>query len=216
MNDIHELRRLDAPAQRPQSLAWDGSSLWLGSMAAQRIYKLDIESWTVDWETDAPGIPYGITVVGEELRVLCGETRDDNRYIRRCLPLHGFNTVFKIPCPDDTGSQLGYDGERLHVSQWYNQRVLALGEDGQVERVIEAPRGICGQVIVDGVIYLLTTADETTTDYYLTRIDARSDTPEVIDLARVPFPARALAFDGQHFWTNHREQHQVVRFEKLD
>lgn len=216
MKTIHETRRLDAPAQLPQSLAWDGTHLWMGSLDNQRIYKIDPDSWTVEWECAAPGNPFGIVVVKEELRILCGETPEDYRNIRRCIPGHGFDTQFKLPCPDDTGSQLGYDGQNLHVSQWYSQKVLALGSDGQVERAYDAPHGICGQVIIEDIIYLATTDDEETDNYFLTRIDLRGTEPKAEDIARIPFPARALAFDGTHFWTNHRAAHQTVCFKKPD
>ena len=225
MNDIEELHRYSSPAERPQSLAWDGETLWMGSIATRRLYAIDPQAWKVVWETAAPGSPWGLAVVSDssrgnpgrsELRVVSGEPPDDNRFIRRCIPHHGFDTVFKIPCPDDTGSQLGYDGNRLHLSQWYNQRILALRDEGQVELEVKCPRQICGQVIVDGMYYLVTTDDETTNDYYLTRLDARSGKAESTDLARIPFAARALAFDGQRFWTNHREKHEIVCFQRLD
>ena len=181
-------------------------------MESKKIYQIDPDSWKVIWEVKAPGIPFGMTSIGDELRVLCGETEEDYRIIRRLIPEHGFDTVFKIPCPDDTGSQLGYDGNDLHVSQWYNKRVLTLGEEGQVERSVSAPRGIAGQCIVEGAIHLVTTDAEETDDYFLTRIDAGGDDPQAEDLARIPFGARALAFDGKNFWTNHREQHEIVCF----
>jgi hypothetical protein len=212
MNDIKELQRLASPAPKPQSLAWDGALLWMGSRETRRIYGIDPAAWTVGWQTAAPGTPYGMTAVGAELRVLCGETAEDHRIIRRCLPRQGFDAAFGIPCPDDTGSHLGYDGRRLHVSQWYPKKVLALGADGSVERVIKVPHEICGQVFVDGFIFLLTTDDEETTDYWLTRVDPRPETPKFDDLARIPFAARALAYDGTHFWTNHRERDQIVSF----
>lgn len=216
MNDIVELQRLDAPAPKPTSLAWDGSTLWMGSRETRRIYGINPASWKVSWESAAPGTPYGMTVVENELRVLCGETADDNRIIRRCIPLRGFDGKFAIPCPDDTGSQLGYDGRRLHVSQWYLKRVLALGADGQVERVIDIPHGICGQVFADGLLYLVTTDDEEKGDYWLTRVDLSQEKPATEDLLRIPFPARALAFDGSRFWTNHRERSQIVAFARPD
>ncbi|MFI5337127.1 MAG: hypothetical protein ACHQ5A_10110, partial [Opitutales bacterium] len=96
--------------------------------------------------------------------------------------------------------------------QWYPKKVLVLGAEGQVERVIQAAHGICGQVIVDGFIYLVTTDNEETTDYWLTRVDPRPATPKFEDLVCLPFAARALAFDGRNFWTNHREQNQIVSF----
>ena len=65
-------------------------------------------------------------------------------------------------------------------------------------------------VFVDGFIFLVTTDAEETTDYWLTRVDPRPAAPIIDDLVHIPFAARALAFDGTHFWTNHREQHQIV------
>ena len=216
MKDIQELSRLASPAPKPQSLVWDGATLWMGSRETKRIYALNPVAWTVTWETGAPGVPYGLTMAGPELRVLCGETADDHRNIRRCIPQQGFDANFKIPCPDDCGSQLGWDGQRLHVSQWYPKKVIRIGPAGEVERVIDIPHGICGQVFVDGFLYLVTTDAEETTEYWLTRVDPRPDVPVIEDVARIPFAARALAFDGKHFWTNHREQNQIVAFARPD
>jgi hypothetical protein len=216
MNDIQELQRLASPAPKPQSLAWDGEILWMGSRETRHIYAIHPGTWTIGWETAAPGTPWGMTVVGEELRVLCGETADDNRIIRRCIPGHGFDSKFGIPCPDDTGSQLSYDGQRLNVSQWHPKKVLMLGAEGNVERVIQVLHGICGQAYVDGFIYLVTTDAEETTEYWLTRVDLRPAKPVIEDLVRIPFAARALAFDGTRFWTNHREQNQIVSFARPD
>ncbi|MDQ8205262.1 hypothetical protein [Pelagicoccus sp. SDUM812003] len=210
MKTITEIQRLQAPAKMPQSLAWDGDSLWMGSLATKKIYHIDPRSWSVTWQCDAPGLPFGMVVVNNELRVLCGETDQDNRIVRRCIPNHGFDTVYALPCPDDTGSQLSWDGKNLHVSQWYNQRILALSEEGDVEKHYHAPRGICGQTIVDNDLYILNTADEETDDYVLSRIDRQSGACQ--DLAKVPFPARSLAFDGEAFWTNHRAAGETVRF----
>jgi hypothetical protein len=44
------------------------------------------------------------------------------------------------------------------------------------------------------------------------RIDARKETPEVAELASVPFIARSLAWDGTKFWTSAREANEVVAF----
>ena len=153
-----------------------------------------------------------MTVVGDELRVICGETDEDHRIIRRFVPGHGFKNSDAIPCPEDTGSQLGYDGDRLYVSQWYQRRILSLDERGHVGTVVDVPHGICGQVVLDGCFYLVTTDDESTNDYWLTRVDARNGSPKSEDIARIGFPARALAFDGSRFWTNHRERDQIVAF----
>ena len=150
MNDVVEALRLPSPAPRPQSLAFDGEKLWMGSIETSRIYAIDPRQWTIIEEDRAPGKPWGMAVVGDELRVICGESDEDNRIIRRFVPGHGFKAQWAIPCPDDTGSQLGYDGIRLYVSQWYNRCILGIDESGNVVRRIDVPRGICGQCYVDG------------------------------------------------------------------
>lgn len=216
MKDVQELQRRASPAPKPQSLAWDGTTLWMGSLEKQRLYAINPATWTVSWETDTPGKPWGMVSVGTELRVICGETDEDNRVIRRCVPGQGFDPEFRLPCPDHTGAQLGWDGRRLTVSQWYSEKLLTLGPDGKVERVIQVPHGICGQVVIDGCYYLVTTDAEETADYWLTRVDPRPVTPRIDDLARIPFQARALAFDGKNFWTNHRAQNQIVSFARPD
>ena len=210
MQTIQELRRLPAPFPRPQALAWDGAALWISSMATHQVGVMNVADWKLGWTTEAPGVPYGIAAVGGELRVLCGETSEDHRFIRRCVPNQGFDPDLGIPCPDDTGSQLGYDGRNLYVSQWYNQRVLRLDGVGAVQETLPSLHQICGQVIVGDFVYVMTTDDESTNDFMLTRIHLTTQQAE--DIASVPFQARALAFDGTHFWTNHREAHETVCF----
>lgn len=214
MHDVRELLRLPSPAPAPQSLAYDGQTLWMGSRETRRIYGIDPLHWQVTEEVQAPGIPWGMTVVGDELRVICGEGAEDHRTIRRFIPGHGFRTEGAIPCPDDTGSQLGFDGERLYVSQWYNRRLLSLDlADGSVGTIVDVPHQICGQVILNGIFHLVTTEDEESDDYFLTTVDARSGPPLAIDVARIPFKARALAHDGGRFWSNHRAANEIVAFD---
>jgi hypothetical protein len=212
MRNVVEILRLPSPAPRPQSLAFDGTLLWAGSRATRRVYALDPNTWDVREEAQAPGTPWGMTVVGDELRVLCGETDDDNRIIRRFVPAHGFKSEGAIPCPDDTGSQLAFDGDRLYVSQWYKKRILSLDDAGNVGTTIDVRHEICGQVVVKGRFFAVTTDAEDSDEYFLTRIDARGPKPVVEKLARIGFPARALAYDGERFWTNHREADKIVAF----
>lgn len=219
MHEISESLRLPSPAPKPQSIAFDGEHLWMGSVETDRLYALDPNTWTVSEEAEAPGKPWGMTVVGDELRVVCGETDEDNRIIRRFVPGHGFKTRDALPCPDDSGSQLGYDGDRLYLSQFYNRRILAFDDAGTVTNTITVPHQICGLVVVDGRFYLVTNDEENKQDaegkyeYWLTRVDARNGAPKAEDLARIPFPARGLAWDGSRFWTNHRENHEIVAFD---
>lgn len=212
MNDIQELLRLPSPAPRPQALAFDGRFLWMGSVETQRLYAIDPEHWTVAQEAKAPGKPWGMTAVGDEFRVLLGEGADDDRFIRRFIPGHGFREA--VPAPDNTGSHLSYDGEFLYLSQWYNRRILELDDAYKVVREIPLQHQVCGQVISGGCFYLLTTDDEDANEYWLTKVDARADKPVSTDLARITFAARGLAFDGERFWTNHRENNEIVAFAK--
>lgn len=216
MTEIDEVLRLPSPAPRPQSLACDGETLWMGSRETCRVYAIDRKRWTAHDEAVAPGVPWGMTVVGDELRVIHGEGADDDRVVKRFVPGRGFQKHGSFRAPDGTGSQLGWDGDVLYISQWYNKRIVGVDAAGNVLSTVDVPHGICGQVVVDGCFYLVTTDDEETGPYWLTRVDARGDAGAMEsiceDLAVIPFPARALAYDGARFWTNHREADQIVAF----
>ena len=92
------------------------------------------------------------------------------------------------------------------------QRIIALDDSGRPGTIVEVPHQICGHTIVNGCFYCVTTDDETSGQYYLTRVDARTSSPVSVDLASIAFNARGLAFDGERFWTNDREIHQTVAF----
>jgi len=185
----------------------------MGSIETDRLYAINPRQWTVIEEDKTPGKPWGMTVLGDELRVVCGIGEDDDRVIRRFVPGHGFKTQDSIDCPDFTGSQLSYDGTYLYLSQWYNRRILGLDERGTIVREIKVPHQICGQCYVDGSFFLVTTEDEESGEYVLTKVSANGDAKSE-DLARIPFAARSLAFDGSHFWTSHREANQIVAFDR--
>jgi hypothetical protein len=216
METITELLRLPSPAPKPQSLAMDGTTLWMGSRETARIYAIDLPTWAARDEAQAPAVPWGMTVVGDELRVIYGDDTHDDRVVRRFIPGHGFTAKGGFVCPEGTGSQLGWDGDVLYISQWYNKRILGVDAQGAVLNTVDVPHGVCGQVVVQGRFYLVTTDDEANGDYWLTRVDARGENPVCEDLAIIPFPARALAFDGERFWTNHREADQIVAFARPD
>lgn len=217
MDTVTELLRMPSPAPKPQALAFDGTRLWIGSRETSRMYSIDPLSWAARDEGTAPGVPWGMTVVGDEMRVICGEGDDDTRIIRRFIPGHGFKNEGAITAPDGgTGSHLSYDGDRLYVSQWYNKRIVSLDERGNVGTTVELPHEIAGHTIVDGKFYCLTTDDEDAGTYFLTRVDARNGAVKIDDLAELRFDARALAFDGERFWTNHREANETVAFARPD
>ncbi len=209
---INELLRLPAPAPLPFGLAIDGDTLWLVSRGTQRLYAIDRAKWTVREETPMPGKGFGITVVGDELRVIIGHGEEDDRYIHRFIPGHGFKAE-TMPCPDFTGANLAFDGDTLFVSQAHDRRILALDGQGNVIREIPLERVPIGMTVARGCFYLIT-ADADFENLEFWKLDAHGETPVVTVLASVPFGARGLTFDGTRFWTSHRDANEIVAFEQ--
>jgi hypothetical protein len=209
---IAECRRLLSPAPTPQALAGHGDALWMGSRDLRRIYGIDVKTWAVFEETDVPGIPWAAISTGHDLWFTIGEGPEDDRYLRRYLPGKGFSETDRIACPEFTGSYLSYDGSHLYLSQWYKHRILKLDPRGNILREIAIHAEICGQVFVDGLIYVLRGTEQGNEDWRIARLDPRQETPEIEDLALVPFQCRSLTFDGKHFWSNHRAANEIVSF----
>jgi hypothetical protein len=207
--------RLPSPCPAPIGIAFDGANLWLGSVETNRIYAVNPRQGSVIEEWPAPGTPYGMTVVGEELRVVVGDDVEDDRSIARVVPGHGFKTEM-IPCLNSTGAWLAYDGDFLFLAQRFQKRILELDEAGSVRREIPVDREITGMTIVDGCFYLMTTVSKEIDDYRLVRLDARPAHPVATELATIGFIARGLAYDGTRFWTNIRAENTVVAFARPD
>ncbi len=179
----------------------------------RRVYGISVASWTVFEENPAPGTPYSLTATGDGLTAVCGEPPDDDRYIRHYEIGAGFTDVPRKACPDFTGSYLAFDGKHLILTQWYKRRVLFLNRDFDVAHSVEAQHEICGAAFADGAVYLVTTDDECTDDYWLSRVGEVDGRQTSFDVARIPFKARSLAWDGSQFWTNHRERNEIVSFD---
>jgi hypothetical protein len=211
MKLISERRRLPSPAITPQALAYRGGALWMGSRDLRRIYKIDIETWGLLEEMEAPGIPWAAVSTNGTLRFTIGEGPEDDRYVRTYDPASGF-LEDRIACPELTGSYLSYDGGNLYLSQWYKHRILKLDPSGNILRVIDVGAEICGHTFVDGLIYVLRGQEQPNEDWHIARLDPQEETPKVEDRARVPFPCRSLTFDGTNFWTNHRAADEIVSF----
>jgi len=209
--EIIETRRFSSPACTPQALAWDGSVLWMGSRDLRRIYAIDPKKGTVVEEREAPGITWAAVSTNGTLRFTIGEGPDDDRYIRTYDSASGFGED-RIACPEFTGSYLSFDGDHLYLSQWYNHRILKLDASGNILRIIEVGAEICGHAFVDGSIYVLRGKEQPNEDWRIARLDPRQDTPEVEDIAVVPFASRSLTFDGEHFWSNYRANDMIISF----
>jgi hypothetical protein len=211
---ITERNRFSSPAAAPQALAWNNKDglLWMGSRDLRRIYTIDPTKWEVVAEMKAPGIPWAAVATGDTFRFTLGEGPDDDRYVRAFTPNAGFSEKDRIACPEFTGSYLSYDGESLYLSQWYKQRILQLDAGGKILRKIDIGAEISGHVFIDGFIYLLRGTEQNGESWSIARLDPRQETPEIHNIAAVPFACRSLTFDGAQFWTNHRAANEIVSF----
>jgi len=211
LEPIEEMLRIPAPAPAPQGVACDGTDLWIGSNETHRIYGVRMQTGVVFEEGAAPGMPIGMVVTGESIRVVTSEGAEGDRYIRRYVIGHGFKSE-AIPCPEHTGSFLAWDGDHVFLSQRYEQRILELDAGGTVIRTIPVPRQITGMTIIHGRFYVMTCENKACDDMRLLRIDARKEVHDITEVAGVPFVARGLTWDGIKFWTTAREANELVAF----
>jgi len=209
---IEETVRVAAPGPEPLGVAAIGKTLWVTSREAHRLYALDAASWTLGDEVVTPGAPFGVAVVGDELRVVIGFGEDDDdRYIYRFVPGQGFADD-RVACPDLSGVHLAYDGDALFLSQAHNRKILALDGSGGVIREIPLERRPVGMTLVDGAFHLIS-ADDNFKNLQLSKLDTTGDAPVLTSLAEIPFVARGLAFDGTCYWTGARNDNEIVAFE---
>jgi hypothetical protein len=215
MQTIIERQRRASPFPKPQGLCVDGQTLWVSSRATRLLYSLDRSTFAVTWQTAVPDgtTPWGMTKAGEDLFVVCGTdvSEVDDRVIRRVRPGKGFDPEFRWPCPEGIGSHLSHTGNSLVLSQWYAQKLVVFDRSGKPVQSYNTGRCVVGHCFANGVFYLVTIEGEGGDEkYWLTRLDPATKRTE--DLASIGFAARALAFDGTHFWSNHREADEIVCF----
>lgn len=205
---ITEIDRKQATCKEPHAIATDGKTLWVSSRKTWLVDVIDRAQWRKTGELAPPAMAWGMTFADGDVVMTCGDFDTEDRRIVRFHD--GMHKGMPIVCPDGTGSHLAFDGKHILLGQWYLQKVNVLDEDGNVTRTYGSPHQVCGIVVKGGQIFALGTDDENTDDYFITSIDMA--TGEARDLASVPFKARSLAWDGEAFWTNHREADQTVRF----
>jgi hypothetical protein len=219
---IQERKRFRSPTVTPQALAWDGKQMWMSSRDLGFLYKVraglapttvstaGIVAMEIVDEVDPPGIVWAAVLTSDGWRLTIGKGLNDDRYVYRYDGNGRFEKLFA--CPDLTGSYLSFDGANLYLSQWYEKRILKYDQNGKVVRKIDIGAEICGHTFVDGIIYVLRGVEKPNEDWRIARLDPREATPEVKDLAVVPFAARSLTFDGENFWSNHRAADEIVSF----
>jgi hypothetical protein len=212
LSELTEIVRIPSPAPKPQALAHDGEHVWLGSWETGHIYGIIPSQGRVFERIAAPGKPVGATTVGDELRFICAENGDDdNRFIRRYVPGHGFKTQ-AIPCPDDTGSFLAYDGEHLWLSQRFNKRVLELDPAYRVVRTVDIGEQILGMTWADDRLYVVAWMGKDRGGSRIAYVEPRASHPELVFVAQAPFVAVSLARDGDRFWTHDQRANEIVAF----
>ena len=211
LEELAEIVRIPSPAPAPQSLAYDGEHLWLGSWETSRVYGMYPHQGTVFEEQTAPGKPVSATIVGDELRFVCSEG-DDSRFIRRFIPGHGFKSHEAVACPNDTGSFLSFDGERLWLSQRYEKRVLELDAHGAAKRSFDVGEEILGIAWVGERLYLSTWLGRERGGCRIAYIEPQAAYTTPVFVAQSPFAAVSLARDGDRLWTNDTKKNEIVAF----
>jgi hypothetical protein len=229
---IKEQKRFPSATVTPQALAWDGKQLWLSSRDLGFLYKLNSDGSKVVEQIDPPGVVWAAVSTNGSMHVTIGKGTNDDRYVYRYNNKDGFTRLFA--CPDFAGSYLSFDGENLYLSQWYEQRILKMDSKGNVAGTIDIGAEICGHTFANGALYVLrgtenvprpqyaggkptperfkSGAKEGEEQWWISRLDPRDENPEVVDVAKVPFGARSLTFDGENFWSNHRAANETVCF----
>lgn len=208
---VTEIVRIPAPAPAPQSLAYDGERLWIGSFETKRVYGVDPLHGNVVEQSAVPGRPIGATMLGDELRFVISDDADD-RTIRRFVPGHGFKTNDLVRCPDDTGSFLAYDGADLWLSQRHLKRVHRLDAHGVPTRTIEVGEEIIGAAWCRERLYLSLWLGSKTGRCRVGYVVPADPEPALTIVATVPFVGVSLACDGERFWTNDFKADAIVAY----
>ena len=213
---IEEISRRAAPAGRPQPLALYEGRLWFGSWETGHIYGMDPQRWSAAEDVAAPGTPYGLAPHNGALHVVVSDGGEaDDRYLYRFVPGRGFLTESKTPCPQLTGSHLASDGKQLYLGQMHERRILRLDEGANPVEAFALPTRCAGFGFgAEGLLYMIA-ADEEFEELTFGKLDLTAE-PRFDPIARFPFGARALVFDGSAWYTCDREAGEIVAFRVAD
>lgn len=215
MKAIHLERQIPSPCVTPQALAWDGQQLWLSSRDLGTLYRLEQNGLQIGAEFDPSGVIWAGVLTEAGWRFTIGKGLNDDRYVYSFSADEGFRKLFA--CPEFTGSYLSSTAGELYLSQWYKGEIHRLDDSGAIARTIQIGAEICGHTFVDGLLYVLRGRENQDVpgqgeEWNIARLDLRKETPQVEDIATVPFASRSLAHDGECFWSNHRAANEIVAF----
>lgn len=192
-----------------------GARFWLSSRDLGTLHKLDGETLNPVEEIDPPGVVWAGVLTHDGWRFTIGKGLNDDRYVYRYSEKEGFTKLFAYP--DFTGSYLSFDGKHWYLSLWYKGEIHQIDDSGTILRTIDVDAEICGHTFANGMLYVLRGRENKDVpgkaeEWRLARLDVREQTPQVEDVATIPFASRSLTFDGRTFWSNHRAANEIVSF----
>jgi hypothetical protein len=211
MQTTRELNRRPAPASRPFGLANFDGKLWTGSWDTEHIYAIDPQSWTVAREIEAPGRPYGIAALGDELRVVIAHGEEDDRYLYR-LTRDGFDLGSKTPCPDLTGSFMTTAGSTIYLGQMHYRRILVMSADYAIQRQVALPTRSAGFAFGPDKRFYMISADDEFENLQFGTLDVTQPAPPFESIGPMPEAARNLFYDGTQWWTCLRDENEIASF----
>ena len=211
MQAAHDLQRYPSPAAQPHPLAYANGGLWIGSWETNHLYLVDPQTRSVKAELDAPGKPFGIAAMGDELRVVISHGEDDDRFLYRATA-DGFDLDSKLPCPDFTGSYMAFDGSTLYLGQMTLHRIVALRADATVQHEIALPTRCAGLGFgADGRLHMIS-GDAELEHLKFGTLDISQAKGVFSEIAPLPDEARSLAYDGSRWWTCLRDLNELASF----
>ncbi|CAN5475640.1 hypothetical protein BH18VER1_BH18VER1_18450 [soil metagenome] len=214
MKEVIDLERHPSPVVTPQALAWNRGEFWLSSRDLGTLHRLNGQTLQIVDEIDPPGIVWAGVCTADGWRFTIGKGLNDDRYVYRYAE-EGWGKLFA--CPEFAGSYLSFNGDHLHLSRWYKGQIHQMDDAGNVLRNIDVGAEICGQTYANGMLYVLRGRENAdiagkAEEWRIARLDPRGETPQIEDLATIPFAARSLTFDGRKFWSNHRAGDEIISF----
>lgn len=184
------------PSASTVGLAWDGARLWAGDFDAQSLFQLENDG-TKSATFGAPGRLVGLAFAEKLLAAVVSHPDTDNRTIRFFDPAAQTWLDRLIRCPDDTGSQLAWDGGHLWLTQRYNKQLLQLHDDGTVKHSIEVPYEITGLHWMGATAWMNVRVEKGFSD--VAKRGPGASAPVLVE--RLPGSLASLAYDGECFWT---------------
>jgi sugar lactone lactonase YvrE len=197
---------LAKPAPSVVGLAWDGASLWAGDWETCTLFRLAADG-AIQAQFAAPGRMVGMTFVDGTLLAVISDQESDDRSIHRFNPSDGSWETGATRCPDDTGSQLSWDGDRLWLSQRHNKRIVRLTPAGSVEHEIEMPAEVTGIHWSGPALWANLRFEKGVSD--ITRFVREGAPGERLERYLSGFVS--LAFDGSGFWMSDLRGTTIVK-----